>query len=39
MLKWIWCGSEGNYDYFYLWDVKINPDYFCKILVANGQQR
>ena len=21
MLKWIWCGSEGNYDDFYLWDV------------------
>jgi len=20
-LKWIWCGSEGNYDDFYLWDV------------------
>jgi len=21
MLKWILCGSEGNYDGFYLWDV------------------
>jgi len=21
MLKWIWCGSEGNYDDFSLWDV------------------
>jgi len=21
VLKWIWCGSEGNYDDFYLWDV------------------
>ena len=21
MLKWIWCGSEGNYDDFYLRDV------------------
>ena len=39
MLKWIWCDSEGNYDDFYLWDVQINPDYFCKLLIANGQQR
>ena len=31
--------SEGNYDDFYLWDVKINLDYFCKLLIANGQQR
>ena len=21
MLKWIWCGSEANYDDFYVWDV------------------
>jgi len=21
MLKWIGCGSEGNYNDFYLWDV------------------
>jgi len=21
MLKLIWCGFEGNYDDFYLWDV------------------
>jgi len=21
MLKWIWCGSEGSYDDFYLWDI------------------
>jgi len=21
MLKWIWCGSEGNCDGFYLWGV------------------
>jgi len=21
MMKWIRCGSEGNYDNFYLWDV------------------
>jgi len=21
MLKWIWCGSEGNYDDFCLWDI------------------
>jgi len=39
MLIWIRCGSEGNYDDFYLWHVKINPDYFCKLLIANGQQR
>ena len=31
---WFW-----RYDDFYLWDVQINPDYFCKILIANGQQR
>jgi len=39
VLKWIWCGSEGNYDDFYLWGFLINPDYFCKFLIANGQQR
>jgi len=39
MLKWIYCGSEGNYDDFYLWDVQINPDYFYNLLIANGQQR
>jgi len=41
MLKWIWCGSEGNCDDFYLRDVWVNPDYFCQIeiLIANGQQR
>jgi len=22
MLKWNWCGSEGNYDDFYLWDLN-----------------
>ena len=37
VLKWIWCASEGND--FYLWNVTINPNYFCKILIANGQQR
>jgi len=21
MLKWIWCGSEGRYDDFCLWDI------------------
>jgi len=39
ILKWIWCGSEGNYDYFYLWDIKINLYYFCKLIIANGRQR
>ena len=38
MLQWIWYDFEGNCDEFYLWDVQINPDYFCKLLTANGQQ-
>jgi len=21
MLKWIWCGAEGNYDDFFLWGI------------------
>jgi len=21
MLKWMWCGPEGSYDDFYLWDI------------------
>jgi len=34
MLKWIWCGSEGSYDDFCLWDIKINAEYFFKMLIA-----
>jgi len=22
LLKWIWCGSEGSYDDFCLWDIE-----------------
>ena len=36
MLKWIWCSYEGHYHDFYLWDVWIIPDYFCKILIPIG---
>jgi len=32
MLKWIWRGSEGSYDYFCLWDIEENAEYFCKTL-------
>ena len=34
MLKRIWCGSGESYDDFYLWDIQINAEYFCKILTA-----
>jgi len=35
MLTWIWCGSQGSWDDFYLWNV-INAQHFCKILITNG---
>ena len=33
LLKWVWCGSdgsEGSCDDFYLWNIYINADFFCK---------
>jgi len=39
MLKWIWCGSEAGYDHFYLCNVIVKADYFCKILIETAQQR
>ena len=44
MLKWLWCGSEGSYDDFYLWEIKdiknvLTADYICKDLMATMQQR
>ena len=34
MLKWIWRDSEGSYDDFCLWDIQVNAEYFCKILIT-----
>jgi len=39
MLKWFWCGSEGNSGDFYLWDIYKYSDYFCNILIRTVQQR
>jgi len=34
MLKCIWCGLKGSYDDFCLWDIYINVEYLCKIIIA-----
>jgi len=36
MLKWIWCSFEDSYDNF-MWDIQLNADYYCNILIATVQ--
>jgi len=34
MVKWMWCGSEGSYDDFYLWDIKKVKNSSCNCATA-----